>query len=585
MIDSVKRIIQLLTKREKKVGMLVLILSIGMSLVETIGVASVMPFLAILGDPAIVHENKYLSSFYSYSTQIGFGEIHKFMALLGILCFISILFSSCYRILTIFAINRFTEMRRYTISNKIINSYLKQDYLFFLGHNSGELTKNVTSEVDHLVVSIFRPVFAMIPNLFFVFVLSIVLIYINPYISIITVGIIGSFYYITFFILKSRIEKVGKSLSYHNKRRFFVINQIFGLIKILKLSNNYRKYIEEYKQSAISFSSSISSHLTLSQTPKYIIECLAFGGIIFVVNYYLFRSGGIQNLQLGKILPMLGLYALAVYRMQPAIQSIYRGIFSLSYGRTVIENIFSQIQLSEKENNTNEICSEIKFRNKIVCHNIFFSYPKSKDYVLKNISLTIPFGTSLGIVGMSGSGKSTLVDIIIGMLTPTDGTLHIDGEEINDSVRVSWQKNIGYVPQEVILSDSTIAENIAFAEDRSKINIDQVIACSKLANIHDFISNLPNGYDFNVGESGNSLSGGQKQRVGIARALYNDPDLIIYDEATSSLDLETEKAVLESVQKIAERKTIILISHNPESIAFCDKIILLENGKVKNIKS
>ena len=204
---------------------------------------------------------------------------------------------------------------------------------------------------------------------------------------------------------------------------------------------------------------------------------------------------------------------------------------------------------------------------------------------MKNVSLTIPFGTSLGIVGMSGSGKSTLVDIIIGMLTPTDGSLHIDGEEINDSVRVSWQKNIGYVPQEVILSDSTMAENIAFAEDRSKINIEQVIACSKLANIHDFISNLPNGYDFKVGEGGKSLSGGQKQRVGIARALYNDPDLIIYDEATSSLDLETEKTVLESVQKIAERKTVILISHNPESIEFCDKIILLENGKLKNIKS
>ena len=204
---------------------------------------------------------------------------------------------------------------------------------------------------------------------------------------------------------------------------------------------------------------------------------------------------------------------------------------------------------------------------------------------MKNVSLTIPFGTSLGIVGMSGSGKSTLVDIIIGMLTPTNGSLHIDGEEINDSVRISWQKNIGYVPQEVILSDSTMAENIAFAEDRSKINIEQVIACSKLANIHDFISNLPNGYDFKVGEGGKSLSGGQKQRVGIARALYNDPDLIIYDEATSSLDLETEKTVLESVQKIAERKTVILISHNPESIEFCDKIILLENGKLKNIKS
>ena len=315
----------------------------------------------------------------------------------------------------------------------------------------------------------------------------------------------------------------------------------------------------------------------ISQMPRLAIEALVFGGIILIVLYLMVERGSLVT-----ALPIISLYAFAAYRIIPAIQGIYSAITQIIFTGPAIDNMYYDLKkLDSYELNNNQ--SIMSFDNNITLKNIHYKYPNAPKDTIKDVSLTIPACTTVGLVGITGSGKTTVADIILGLLEGHKGIMEVDGEIINKDNRRAWQSNIGYVPQQIYLADTSILNNIAFGVDPNNIKQENVERAAKIANIHEFVVNeLPLKYNAIVGERGVRLSGGQRQRIGIARALYHNPKLLILDEATSALDNLTEQSVIKEIYNLRKNITIIMISHRLSTIEKCDKIFLLEDGKLKN---
>lgn len=317
----------------------------------------------------------------------------------------------------------------------------------------------------------------------------------------------------------------------------------------------------------------------VNMLPGHIMQAVVFGGVVGVLLYLKQAYGSMAG-----ALPVLSAFAFAAYRLLPALQQIFRHITSMRANSASLDGLIAEIRSLESVSGS--VIQEPRSRfpaleDDIKLVDIRYSYPAASETALKGVSVTIGAKERIGLVGSSGSGKTTTVDVVLGLLAPSSGNMFVDGVKITRENVRQWQRSIGYVPQHIFLADETIAANIAFGMKPDEIDRESVIRAAKLANLHEFITTrLPEGYDTEVGERGVRLSGGQRQRIGIARALYHDPDVLILDEATSALDNQTEKAVMEAVDKLAHQKTIVLIAHRLSTVRECDRIYLLSDGQV-----
>lgn len=576
-----KKILLLMTPVERKQGLFILFLVTIMAMLETLGIASLMPFLAVLSDPSLIQDNSFLSKGYQISSSFLIQNQDQFLLLLGIISFLIIIFSSIYKVYTYYKMYQFLEMLRHSVASRLIESFLFQSYTFFLTKDSSDITKTVLSEVDAVIGSVVRPTFVMIANFFVLLAVVILLLIANPLLLLTTAGLISILYFLFYYKLRLYIQSIGEQRLNANKSRFSVLNEALNNIKFVKFYARESDYVSKFRVESKNFADSVAKFLTLNQVPKYLIEGIAFGGLISLVLLLLTFAGGLKGGALGTILPTIGLYAFAVYRLQPALQGIFNGFSALKYGEIAIDNLLVDIK-SVKEIDTQRLLGEnLDIKSSIELSDIDFSYSKSSMKVLKKINLSIPAGSKIGVVGKTGSGKTTLIDIILGLLKPELGNLIIDGVIVDNSNISGWKKNIGYVPQDIILNDAPIVENIAYGVPKEKIDVQKAISCAKHAQLHDFVINrTTEGYQTFVGERGVRLSGGQRQRLGIARALYHDPKVLIFDEATSALDSETEISVMQSLNLICKDRTVILIAHRLSTLENCDRIIRLEDGTV-----
>ena len=567
----------LFKKKEKFQISLLLIGSIIMAFFEVVGVASILPFMSMVLDPDQISSNQILSFLFNF---FKFDNVETFLFYSGVAVLVLLAFSNFFSAFMYWAITYFSKMQGHIISMRLLKHYLSNNYLFFIERNSSDLGKNILSEIDRVVKGVVLQALQAISKAILTIVVFTFLIYINPFIAIISVLSIGGAYFIFYIISRSYLSTIGEKQSIALFHRYRTVDEAMMGIKDIKLKSLERNFIGRFRQPSIDNARFSAQGLVIAILPRYLLETVAFGGIISIILILLSN-----DVLISEIIPVLSLYAVAGYRLLPAVQNIYSAQSMIKYNRPalmIIINDLKEIETEEKNELSNEVDQMIKFDRKITVNDIFFKYPKSKKNVIDGISLSILKNTSIGFAGSTGSGKTTLIDVILGLLDPKKGNIIVDDTIINNQNLLSWQNKISYVPQTIFLIDESISSNIAFGIKREEIDHDKVAKAAQLANLDRFVEDLPEKYDTLVGENGVKLSGGQRQRIGIARALYNEPEVLVLDEATSALDGITENYVMEAIESLSNKLTLIIVAHRITTIENCDMIYFLEEGKIKD---
>ena len=576
-MEKISKILFILTTQERKKIFLLLFMILVMALFEMVGVASIMPLISVLVNPEIIETNNILNIMFQTSNKLGVETKQHFLFFLGILCFSLLILSICLRGLTTYVQVCFNTMCRHNTAKRLMEGYLKQPYSWFLNHHSAEMGKNILTEVNLVIYKGFGSIIDVITKTVVSIVLIVLILLVNFKLTIIACFLIGTVYFLIFWFFRTFTNRLGEKRLKVEGLNFRALIEAFGAVKEVKVGGLEKACVDRFSSPSYSLAKTNILIVFISQMPRLVIEALFFGGIILTVLYLMAERGSLVN-----SLPTISVFAFAAYRLIPAMQGIYSSITQFTFAGPAIDSMYNNFKnLYSKETTKNQ--SILSFDESITLKNIVYKYPNSTKDTVDDISLIIPSCTTSGLVGITGSGKTTLVDIILGLLDPDKGEMRVDGTVINRDNCRAWQRNIGYVPQQIYLADTSISNNIAFGVDPKDIKQEDVEKAAKIANLHDFVINeLPLKYNTIVGEQGVRLSGGQRQRIGIARALYHNPKLLILDEATSALDNLTEQSVIDEIYKLRKNMTIIMISHRLSTIEKCDKIFLLEGGKLKN---
>ena len=576
MKETINNIFFLLNVKDKKRLFLLLFLILILAFVETIGVVSIMPFIAILSNPSIIETNTILKNLFIFLSSFGINSQENFIFLLGIIVFLILISSILLKAFVSYMQTNFAKMQEFTIGESLITKYLYQPYSWFLNRNSSEIGKTILSEVNGIVTGCITPLMELVTRSVVVIFILILLLIVDFKLTLICGFVIGISYGLIYKIVHKILNRLGEETLLANTLRFKILNEAFGSTKEIKLSGVEKKVIDEFSIPAKAYSKNQVISSMIYVMPRFALEGIAFGGMMLILLYLMSKYNNLNN-----VLPVISLYAFATYRLVPAIQSIFSSMAQLKFKKASLNAMCRDLR-SLKPSATDQNLKKISFDKEISLRNISFKYPNSSRAIIKNINLKIYSKSTIGIVGITGSGKTTIADIILGLLLPQKGELKVDGETINDTNNRSWQNLVGYVPQQIYISDDTIKANIAFGVKPENIDQKSIERAAKIANIHRFIvEDLHEQYQTKVGERGVRLSGGQKQRIGIARALYHKPKLLVFDEATSALDMQTENIVMNSINRLEKEVTIIIIAHRLNTVKNCDNIIVIEKGEIK----
>ena len=567
--------VRTLLKYSRTIGITILFVGIIIkSLIEVIGVASITPFVSVMVNPEIVQTNSYLNSIYQY---FNFSSTTSFLNYLGVFTLVLLLLTNVVSAIVEWMIIRFSKLMEARLSTQLMTQYLSNKYVFFLDNNSSKLGKNILAEVQRCIDGVIFPLMVAISRGVSALFIMALLVFVEPFAAIGVSILFGGGYFLIFVFVRKRLFRLGKLSSESILKRFKTINEAFLGVKDIKLRSIEDVFISRYADSAKKLANyNIYQHV-VSIMPRYVLESLAFGGVVLVMIYLVNQGNSSQ-----AIIPVVALYAVAGYKLMPALQNIYSSIVTLKFNTPALIILSDDLKNGYFYNKSEKIdLQSLKFNESFNLKSVSFKYSNAEKYAIKNINLTFKPNTTIGIVGSTGSGKTTLVDIILGLLESNSGQCSVDDIPLSTSNIHLWQQKISYMPQNIFLIDDTVAANIAFGLGKEEIESEKLVNASKIANLHDFVSGLPKGYDTQIGEQGVRISGGERQRIGIARALYNNPEIIVLDEGTSALDTITEFSVMEAIRQLAHKKTIILIAHRISTVKDCDIIYLLHEGEVE----
>ena len=579
MVTTARKLLDLLTGREKiQLGAL----SIGqvcVGFMEMAGVASIMPFIAVVANPGVIQSNHWLKLVYDF---FGFVSPKGFLFSLGVLVFGMLLLTNLLKALMTWFSFTYDNRLASSLARRLLASYLSRPYEFFLTRNTVDMGKNVFNEAKTIVATVLGPSIQLLSGLSGAFFILILLLLVNPSIAVTIAIVLGGSYGAIYLVTARRMGSVTRVQWEANTLKFKLASEALSGIKDLRIRGRAGVFLERFSVQAQRHAHANAVAGIISALPRFALETVAFGGILLIV---LLMLGSEQNTS--EVLPILALYAFAGYRLLPAIQQIFSTVSTVRYNLPALACVHQDLKgegtvvdpehkLAESPN-----MQPLPFRRNLVLRGLSYGYPGTHEPALKEMNLTIVPNTSIGLVGATGSGKTTTVDLILGLLTPTFGQLLVDDIEITSDNIARWRRNLGYVPQHIFLSDDTITHNIAFGVPEQEIDMAAVIRAARIANLHKFIEKeLSDGYDTVIGERGVRLSGGQRQRIGIARAMYDDPAVLIMDEATSALDGVTEEAVMEALHMLSGEKTVIIIAHRLTTVKECHVIYLMEAGHI-----
>lgn len=579
-LNKIKKISSYTSKR----SIIYLIVAIFFAMIiETLSVGLIIPAIAFITDDDFYTKYSHVVTFFinlfpfdsEINNQIKDTKVNLIIPGLIFLLVIYFFKAVLLSFINLYQI-KFTKKLEFNLSNELFKTYLYQPYTFHLNRNSSILLRNI-DECNTLANAIYSWIILASEVLVLLGISVLLLIFAT---TSALFAVIFIFFSITFFYLltKNNLLEWGKE---RHHLMYLVIKQLqqgFQGIKDIKILGRQNFFLNEFKSNKLKYYSKLYKSEFIKSLPKLWLEFMIISVLIGITLLLLF-----QNTELNKILFSIGVFSAAAFRILPSINRIINCLQTIRNNLSSINNIVKEISLKK---NMVEFPNIKKFNYKsdeINIKNLSYSYPNTMKTSLNSINMTIKKGETVGIIGQSGSGKSTLLDIILGLLPlEKDENISIFGNKLNTSAQ-SWQKEIGYVSQNIYLTDDTIKKNIALGIEDNLINKEKLFKSIELSQLEDFINKLENGVNSVVGERGGKISGGEKQRIGIARALYKSPSVLVLDEATSSLDLKNEELIIETINSLKRKKTIIIVSHRPSTVKICDTVYKMENGKITRI--
>ena len=564
-----KKILKVFTKSQCKDLIVLSILTIISSFMELMGVSIILPFINILIEPRQFMNNKYIHLFASY---LNIQDVNQMIVIIAIGIIIIYVLKNLIYISMINQQYRFTYYGKRELSNRIMRFYLYKKYSFHLENNSADLIRDINNDVDMFYATVLA-ILQMVSELGISVTLIVFLFIMDATVSLgIAVGLGG----LCVLFLKSYrkiLLELGNERRVASSEMTKCLMQSFNGIKEIKVANNEDFFLNAFKQSSQRSADAMCQNLILNAIPKPIIEIVCIFSLMIIVCVKVLTG----NLE-AEFVATLSVFTFGALRLLPSVNKLTTYIGNIMHNCVTVDSVYEHMKGMHDVGleNVKKSAGRIEIKNQIAVDHLSFSYG-CNEYVLKDINLIIAKNQSVAFVGESGSGKSTLVDLILGILEPQQGSIVVDGRNIADFL-YEWHECIGYIPQTIYLLDDTIRNNVAFGQE--SIDDSKVWAALAEAQLEEFVTELPEQLNTRVGEFGVRLSGGQRQRLGIARALYNKPQVLILDEATSALDEKTEKAVMKSIEGMYGKVTLIVIAHRLSTIEKCETVYEVKDGYI-----
>ena len=577
--NLVSDIWSVLTPGQRRWVLAAQLLSILMAFSTVGGIAAIAPFFAVLGQPELIDHNALLHWAYVHG---GFSSKRGFVVALGIAFGAVMLIANLINVLGSLAMGRLALRIGTEMQSTLFGEYLSRPYSFHIRANGTTLFNNILYETARVTNGILRNAFMLVTNLVTASFIILSILLLNPMIALAMIAGLAGGYALIYFVLRNRLLQLGQTQSRSAIEQAQILHESFGAIKeiiVLQAQNFFRG---RFERASKSFSLAAAHSQVVSQNPRYLMECVA---AVVLVGLALVLSG--RENGVGPWLGQLTFLAFAAYRLLPNLQQVFAASVNIRAGRAGLALIAPDLRRARTASHTTTQANlqtdgawQVRPQQEIRLEEVSFRYAPDQPWALRGVSLRIPARGAVGIVGVNGSGKTTLVDVIVGLLVPSEGRVEVDGSALDEANRAAWQSRIAYVPQNMFLLDSSIAQNIALGIPAADIDRHRLLEAVRLAQLDEFIKTLPGGYDHRVGERGIQLSGGQRQRIGIARALYREATVLVFDEATNALDGLTEQELMATLGRLRGRYTTILIAHRMTSVRSCDIIFELENGKI-----
>lgn len=563
-------------KEKLQIAILLVQISIG-SFLELIGVAVFMPFIYYIMDPAGTMESyPFIQKIYEY---LNCNSQKDFIIFLALIIGIIYIVKNLYLIIEQNAILSFSFQMRKSIATNLLSTYMREPYTFHLKRNIAESQRALQTDTQQFMLLITNAL-QLIAEVMVVLVLGLFLFSTSHAISVVVIGMLVVCMLLFSWISKNASGKLGKQNEYYMAKMNQWMNQALGGIKEVKVLHREGFFVESYDENYREEIKGAKANELLACAPKYIMETVCIVGMLMaVVGKTVFG----QDVSITTFIPQLSAFAVASFRLLPSAGKINSYIASINYCKASLENVYHDFKSVENIKEDNFIASDkavdASFNNEIKLESIYYAYPDSDHNVISDVSMRIMKGDAVAFIGESGAGKTTLADIILGLLTPQKGRIVVDNWDICENPN-AWHRILGYIPQTIYLTDDSIKNNVAFGIKEADIDEDAVNRALKQVQLEKFVRELPDGVNTYVGDRGVRISGGQRQRIGIARALYKNPEVLVLDEATSALDNETENAVMEAIDSLQGKKTIIIIAHRLSTIRNASKIYEVKDGSI-----
>lgn len=582
LVSTFKKINSLLDKGQRIKVVILMFMILISGLLETIGISLIVPLISAILDKESFAQNKYVKI---VCETFGIQDMDKFiLMLIGGLILIYI-GKNVYLVFCTYIQARFVNHNRCRVSRNLLSQYLHRPYEYYFHADSATILRTIYGDMDN-VFNLMMHCLNFVAEAIICACLCIVLLVIDVKMCIFMVALLGSTTWFISSVLKPKLNRVGEDSRIELANIYKGILQPVAGIKDVKVLHKEDFFLDTYESSAKKYAKHQIKNNVLSIIPRQLIETIAIVGILAYVGISIW-----VGVDMGVLLGLVGAFGVAAMRLLPSVNRLNTYIANISFFESALNNIYENIDMTavrkqeeeDKYNREHKNELPIHLTQKIELENISYRYPETDKDIFKGAHMVIPVGKSVGVVGPSGSGKTTIIDVLLGLLQLDEGRILSDGVNIFDNYG-AWLSHIGYIPQTIYMIDNSIRNNIAFGVPEDEISDERIWEVLEEAQLKEFVEELPDKLDAQIGERGVRISGGQRQRLGIARALYHNPELLVFDEATSALDNDTETAIMEAIDKLHGQKTMVIIAHRLRTLENCDMIYEVRNGKITQTK-